>query len=154
MCETDKKLYEQLGRVDLRIESEYSEINNRFNWLLVSQGLFLAAFATLIDFKAGNNDMTNNIVSWLIILLPILGIWTAAVTSIAIFTGIKVIEELKPIRTSLEEEVSEAYKHKPIGTKKDSKPHSRGLLPVKHVPLLLLFVWASVIVAAGLGWQQ
>ena len=115
------------------IDYEYELNNERLNALLLFNAILFAG----LGISGRQDGSLGDAISMLILIVPLLGLFTAIISAIAIHAGIGQIIALKRERTQAACEMGRRV----VGANVGTLPHILGLLPARIFPWLLAVVW-------------
>jgi hypothetical protein len=134
-------IMERLKRLDVRIESQYMQIHNRYTWFLVTQGFLFTSYAlTLANRPSGPLEEV-----WRVMFfgLPLLACVSVVVSTVSIHAHKDFIEHLKPMRQKLTE-MGARFQLENAEAPINSYWHRNGLLSIVYPSFLLLF-WLACL---------
>ena len=141
-CETPQLIMERLKRLDTRIESQYSQIHNRYTTFLVSQGFLFTSFALAIS--RGIGDFKT--VWWVLVIgLPIMGLVSVWMSQRSINAHKDFVSKLKEKRRSLEN-IAMKFKFEETEAAIDTYYHQEGLKSTTY-PITIFIFWCICLIA-------
>ncbi|MCI0465889.1 MAG: hypothetical protein L0Y57_02615 [Beijerinckiaceae bacterium] len=134
---------QQLTRLSDSIEKEYTLVNDRMTWLVVSEAFIFGAFATAAAGYPSGSEITI-LVNWLLFLMPVLGLLMAAFVIPAIYAAHSAAARLKNGREAYENLLPERLRVASISA--NDWEHHWGNIPPLWVPLLIIAAWAALLI--------
>jgi len=135
-------ILEKLKRLDARIDSQYTQIHNRYTWFLVTQGFLFTSYA--LSLSRGSGDEFQALWQVLFLGLPLLACVSAIISIISVQAHRDFLEKkLKLQRENLEKHAATFgidQTEAPI----DSHWHTQGLLSLIY-PAFVLCFWLICI---------
>jgi hypothetical protein len=127
----------EYARMRHQVEHEDNLINHRVSWLVTSQALFFAAYAIGFTASPDNEIMPAGELKRVLLVIALLALFTAALTSMSIAAAVAALTKLRLIgRTS--------SLRPPLASENPARFF--GMLAPMALPLLFIFVWAMFIV--------
>jgi hypothetical protein len=127
---------DQLRRLDVRIESQYTQIHSRYTWFLVTQGFLFTAFAiTLANVPPAE---LRPVWSVLFYFLPVMGVSSSIVAMRSVEAHKEWVEKLKPARKKLEEQGGQ-YDIAETEADPKSYVHIKGLMATEYTWVVMAF---------------
>ena len=146
----EESLSRRLARLDSQIKVEYELIGHRVSWLLVSNSFLFAAFVVAL----GNSSLdanTQKLIRILVLALPVIGLVSSVLVSLAVRAANEVVHELKKARDFVEEQASRFYEYERLGVHIKSWPHIVGNWPPALLPPLFAIVWLTLLYTRIVG---
>lgn len=150
-----KDLYEMIRK---QIEHEDILVNQRLNWLLVSQGFLFAAFTALVTRQGNISYVSPDYVPWLPFGIAVIGIILNLFSYIGIRAAYKSLLRLRHtwyLPYSTEEELQLYERGFPPITWV-GKWYDKGINTAGGTPILIIVIWSFlafvVIPTLGLSW--
>ena len=137
----------QLQRLDLAIHKEYTLVSDRMSWMVTSESFIFTAFI-VAAVNYSNGSSIKLLVGSFLILMPLLGIFLAAIVRRAINAAHSAANRLKDDRDELEGKLPETLRIKPVSSK--DPENNDGNLPPTYVPFVIIGVWGVLFIVAVL----
>jgi hypothetical protein len=139
----------QLARYDRAVEKEFSLVSDRMTWMVLAEAFIFTAFT--IAAAAGVKDLLAGrvLVVAILIAMPLLGCFLAAVIIPAIAAAHGAVRRLKKARQALEHELPENLRVDHISA--ECSEHSLGNIPPRWVPLFILGIWTVLLVVLAVA---
>lgn len=134
----------QLTRLDGAIEKEFTLINDRMTWMVISESFIFGPFAIAITaYSSAPKDFINVILA-LVIMLPAIGVAIAFYAMQAIRAAHDAADDLKESRKLLENLYQgDLLRLNLIDV--TYKQRERGTTPSRFLPLLIIFSWTLIL---------
>jgi hypothetical protein len=132
----------QLQRLDVSIHKEYTLVSDRMSWMVTSESFIFTAFiVAVVNYKS--ELLLKFLARCFLILMPILGIFLAAIVTFAINAAHSAANRLKDDRDELEEKLPAMLRIKPISSK--DPENNAGNLPPTYVPFVIIGIWTILL---------
>lgn len=137
----------QLQRLDAAIHKEYTLVSDRMSWMVTSESFISTAFIiATVNYKSP--FALKPVAACFLVVMPLLGIFLAAIVARAIHAAHRAANRLKNERDQLEQKLPASIRIKPVSSK--DPENNAGNLPPTYVPFVLIFVWAVLLGVAVL----
>jgi hypothetical protein len=139
----------QLTRLTSAVDKELDLINYRMMWIVVSESFIFSAFATAVINFIPDRLFFPMVVIFLIVLMPLLGIFLCAIAIPAISAAHSAARRIKDQRDALERGLPEHLRITLISWK--DKENWMGNLPARFIPWAIIIMW--VVLLCVTGWE-
>ena len=142
-------LLTQLTRLSGAVDKELDLINYRMMWIVVSESFIFSAFATSVINYDPDRMFFQAVVGFLLVLLPLLGIFLSGIAIPAIRAAHSAVRRLKAQRDALELALPEHLRITMIAWA--DKENRLGNLPARFIPWAIIGIW--LLLLCVVGWE-
>jgi hypothetical protein len=139
----------QLNRLGQAVDKELDLINYRMMWIVVSESFIFSGFATAAVNYVPDRLFLKTVVGYLLVLMPLLGIFLVSIAIPAIKAAHSAVRRLKDQRDSLERRLPEHLRITLISSK--DRENWMGNLPPRFIPWAILLIW--LVILSVVGWE-
>jgi hypothetical protein len=137
----------QLNRLGQAVDKELDLINYRMMWIVVAESFIFSGFATAAVNYVPERLFLKRVVSYLLVLMPLLGIFLVSIAIPAISAAHSAVRRLKEQRDCLERRLPEHLRITLISWK-DSE-NWMGNLPPRFIPPAIILIWFILLCVIG-----
>lgn len=138
----------QLGCLGAAVDKELDLVNYRMMWIVVSESFIFSAFTTAAVNYVPERMFLKKVVSYLLVVMPLLGIFLAGIAIPAISAAHSAVRRLKEQRDALERRLPEHLRIRMISWK--DRENWMGNLPPRFIPWAIILSWVTLLsVTAG-----
>ena len=137
----------QLNRLGIAVDKELDLINYRMMWIVVAESFIFSGFATAAVNYIPDHLPLKNTVGYLLMLMPLLGIFLVGIAVPAISAAHSAVRRLKEQRDNLERRLPQHLRITLISWK--DRENWMGNLPARFIPWAIMVIWFVLLCMAG-----
>jgi len=133
----------QLNRLGMAVDKELDLVNYRMMWIVVAESFIFSGFATAAVNYIPERLPLKNTVGYLLVLMPLLGIFLVSIAIPAISAAHSAVRRLKEQRDSLECKLPQHLRIALVSWK--DRENWMGNLPARFIPWAIIVIWFTLL---------